>query len=64
MESRREERSKARDPSATPKPKRFRIVKLEDRIAPRGGSGNTHQRTCECTLATCICGRLSPLNCY
>ncbi len=38
MEPRREEQHKAPPPSAVPeqkKQKRFRIVKLEDRIAPR-----------------------------
>ena len=64
MQPHREEPQKALPPGAEQRPKHFRIVKLEERIAPRGGSGNTHQRTCECTLATCICGRLSPLNCY
>jgi hypothetical protein len=33
----REEQPKAPEPGAEPKPKRFRIVKLEERIAPRQG---------------------------
>jgi hypothetical protein len=40
MEPRREEKQKAPPPDAGPKPKRFRIVKLEDRIAPKQGGGN------------------------
>jgi hypothetical protein len=34
MQPHREEDQKALDPSATPKLKRFRMVKLEERIAP------------------------------
>ncbi len=55
MEPRREEQPQA-PPSASPKPKRFRIVKLEERIAPKktrntvagiaGCSGS-----CGCTVA-------------
>ncbi len=41
MEPRREEQPKALGPNAEPKTKRFRIVKLEERIAPaRGGKGS------------------------
>jgi hypothetical protein len=39
MESRHEESPKALEPSAAPKPKRFRIIKLEERIAPNKGKG-------------------------
>jgi hypothetical protein len=43
MEPRREESQKALEPGAAQKPKRFRIVKLEERIAPKkGGNGGTH----------------------
>jgi hypothetical protein len=43
MEPHREEPQKAPPPSAERKPKRFRIVKLEDRIAPgRGGNGTNN----------------------
>jgi hypothetical protein len=46
MEPHREERQKAL-PSAEPKPKRFRIVKLEERIAPnKGGGGHTSAPQC------------------
>ena len=45
MEPRREEQQKAPEPSAERKPKRFRIVKLEDRIAPNKGGHGTHN-TC------------------
>jgi len=34
MEPRREEQQKALEPSVERKPRRFRIVKLEERIAP------------------------------
>ncbi len=53
MEPHREETQKAVEPSAAQKPKRFRIVKLEDRIAPIksgtkncGSVGPTHCVTC------------------
>ena len=35
------------------KPRRFRIVKLEERIAPRGGNHGTHEG---CTFACCAKG--------
>ncbi len=41
MEPNRKEQQKAPRPSATPKPKRFRIVKLEERIAP-AAAGTKH----------------------
>jgi hypothetical protein len=47
MEPEREEQPKALPPSAEPKPKRFRIVKLEERIAPT--KGGTNANTCPCT---------------
>ena len=59
MEPHREEQQKAPPPGAEQKPKRFRIVKLEERIAPsHGGNGGTHgnKDTCGCT-ATCLCGK-------
>jgi hypothetical protein len=40
MEPHREEPHKALPPSAERKPKRFRIVKLEERIAPNSGGSN------------------------
>ncbi len=46
MEPFREEPQKALEPGAEPKRNRFRIVKLEDRIAPSKG-GNTNNT---CTL--------------
>ena len=42
MEPRREESQKALEPSAEPKRKRFRIVKLEERIAPKKGGKGTN----------------------
>ena len=48
MEPHRENQKKALEASAKPKRKRFRIVKLEERIAPkRGGKG-----TKNCPLPT------------
>jgi hypothetical protein len=63
MEPRREE-LKAPKPRTEEKPKRFRIVKLEERIAPNGcciggkpgaatGFQNTNARGC--TQVTCVC---------
>ncbi len=51
MEPRHEEQQKALGSGAEQKPRRFRIVKLEERIAPaKGGNGhNTHPGTCACT---------------
>ena len=69
MEPHREEPQKAPPPGAEQRPKRFRIVKLEERIAPsahgngsRGNSCVTHcGATCPgsngCTFDTCAtCG--------
>ncbi len=41
MEPRRAEQQ-ALQPSAEPKPRRFRIVKLEERIAPAQGGNGSH----------------------
>ncbi len=60
MEPRREEQQKALGCSAEQKPRRFRIVKLEERIAPaKGGKGTNNcgftskfcsgDATCWCT---------------
>jgi hypothetical protein len=69
MEPHREEQNKAPEPSAERKPKRFRIVKLEERIAPKKGGRGTNN-SCACgtvdvptcpdgggtdTCATCCC---------
>ncbi len=51
MEPRREEPRKAPPPSVKPKSKRFRIVRLEDRIAPSSG-GNTKN----CYRGSAHCG--------
>ncbi len=62
MERRREEPQRA-PPSAEPKPKRFRIVKLEERIAPSKG-GNGTNNTCACgTLNVRTCPTLDTCNC-
>ncbi len=57
MEPRREEQQKKPEPGGEPKFKRFRIIKLEERIAPsNGGKGGTqgNKKTCGCTDIT-IC---------
>jgi hypothetical protein len=58
MEPHREEQQKALEPSAEPKPKRFRIVKLEERIAPsKGGNGTNHScGAWTCANTYCYCG--------
>ncbi len=53
MEPHREGDHKALEPGAQRKPKRFHIVKLEERIAPSLKGGNTHANTCT-NCATCI----------
>ncbi len=42
MEPDREEQHKGLPPSVAPRPKRFRIVKLEERIAPARGGGDNN----------------------
>jgi hypothetical protein len=67
MEPHREEQSKALELGAEPKPKRFRIVKLEERIAPSRGGG-THANTCAncpsqgCTWS-CTCEGCATVHC-
>jgi len=52
MEPDRDEEQKALQPSDEPKLKRFRIVKLEERIAPN--AGRTHHLSCAgCTYIGC-----------
>lgn len=51
MEPDREEQQKALKPSAATKRQRFRIVKLEERIAPKqsgNGKTNGHNFSCIC----------------
>jgi len=58
MEPHREEEPKALEPSAAPKLKRFRIVKLEERIAPGAGGKVTHKcpsGAYTCAFGTCGC---------
>jgi hypothetical protein len=61
MEPRREEQQKAPQPGAERKPRRFRIVKLEERIAPTSGGGtkNCYHGTRGCTVG---CGSVN--RCY
>jgi hypothetical protein len=59
MEPHREEQQKAPPPRAAPRLKRFRIVKVEERIAP---SGTLRTYTCHCNTWFChftqhkVCG--------
>ncbi len=65
MEPHREGEPKALEPSATPKPKRFRIIKLEERIAPSKGGGGTHNcgtQACA-THAGFTCPPVGTVNC-
>jgi hypothetical protein len=61
MDPHREEAQKALPPGAEPKPKRFRIVKLEERIAPKGGDSTAQcapmrtNRNCIFSGSLCIC---------
>jgi hypothetical protein len=56
MEPRREEQKVPKERRPEEKPKRFHLIKLEERIAPRaGGNGGTHggKATCHCSWDTC-----------
>jgi hypothetical protein len=56
MDPQREEQPKALPPSAEPKPKRFRIVKLEERIAPGNGPhGQSANHGCGFTSPLGMC---------
>jgi hypothetical protein len=58
MEPHRERQHEALKASAEPKPKRFRIVKLEERIAPARGGKATHNScdvTCNCSQWRTLC---------
>ncbi len=58
MEPRREhnENTDQRAEAPEPKPRRFRIVKLEERIAPGNGNGMGSNFTCKCyTNHKCGC---------
>ncbi len=46
MEPDREVQRKALEPSAEPKPKRFRLIRLEERIAPQKGGGGKGTHAC------------------
>ncbi len=54
MEPRHEEQPKALGVGTEQKPRRFRIIKLEERIAPAKGGNGTHncptQKTCLASL--------------
>ena len=71
MEPRREEQQKTLKPSAGQKPKRFRIVKLEERIAPRKGGHSQGKLTAcgttcptgDCSLIYCPTQTCDPLGC-
>jgi hypothetical protein len=46
MEPHREDQATSPPPGAEQRPKRFRIVKLEERIAPSKGGGHTGAPQC------------------
>jgi hypothetical protein len=56
MEPRREE-PKVPNPGTQQKPKRFRLIKLEERIAPGGKGGNSGNTNCACPTGLLACGR-------
>jgi hypothetical protein len=62
MERRREENQKAPQPGAERKARRFRIIKLEERIAPTWG-GNGTQNVCGPTHQA-PCRSHNPVRCY
>jgi hypothetical protein len=54
MEPRNEERKEPQSEAKESKPRRFRIIKLEERIAPGGGgNGMGSNATCHCTGRHC-----------
>lgn len=56
MEPRRDTPPKALEPSAQSQPRRFHIVRLEERIAPRKGGAKTHKCATAITCALPECG--------
>jgi hypothetical protein len=55
MEPRKEENQEPRKETTETKPRRFRIVRLEERIAPGGGKGNGSKLSCGITCKKCPC---------
>jgi hypothetical protein len=51
---RHREKPKAAKPHPEEKQRRFRLVKLEERIAPRRGGNGTHNN-CGVTAISCYC---------
>jgi hypothetical protein len=66
MEPHREGQPKALERSATPKPKRFRIVKLEERIAPGGAplARKTHFTQCQVVCFDTTNCYTGPMGCW
>ena len=58
MEPRQEEKKdkQPRSEGKEEKPRRFRIINLEERIAPGGGKGNGSNLSCEHTICKGRCG--------
>jgi hypothetical protein len=58
MEPRQEDDPKTPRPQKEARPKRFRLVKLEERIAPRDGGNKTNNSNCVilCNLTQGHCG--------
>jgi hypothetical protein len=67
MEPHREEPQKAPEPSAEQRPKRFRLVKLEERVAPSTGGRLflTREVTgCGCNASNYTCHAVCTRNCW
>jgi hypothetical protein len=55
MEPRREPELNGPEPTGEQKPRRFRIIKLEERIAPKGGKLTKKYCTGDCAITTDTC---------
>jgi hypothetical protein len=56
MEPRREDQPRPEEPRPEEKPKRFRIVKLEERIAPSAGGGSKNCKPISWKGCACATG--------
>jgi hypothetical protein len=65
MQPQNEEQPQATEPGTGKKPKRFRIVKLEDRIAPsKGGNTNNCSKLQSCFNTWCGCSGYGPCSAF
>jgi hypothetical protein len=55
----RQQKPKTAKPGTEEKPKRFRLVKLEERIAP-GQPAGSYVVTCGCTVVIGVCALTHP----